>query len=107
MLASLSRLAPVLLRHIDAYGEVAAEDAKDAASSLSASLRLGAAAFAADTGGRDHAVRVDRDAHLGSTLAGVGPAWSLRPVRAWRLWLPASDAPTSAGSGDAVRAVAR
>jgi len=47
MLASLSRLAPVLLRHIDAYGEVAAEDAKDAASSLSASLHLGAAAFGA------------------------------------------------------------
>ena len=36
MIASLSRLAPVLLRHLDAYGEIAGEDARDAASSLGA-----------------------------------------------------------------------
>lgn len=36
MVASLSRLVPALLRHLDAYGEIAEEDAKDAAASLGA-----------------------------------------------------------------------
>lgn len=38
MIASLSRLVPALLRHLDAYGDIAEEDAKDAASSLGAYL---------------------------------------------------------------------
>lgn len=38
MIASLSRLVPALLRHLDAYGDIAGEDAKDAASSLGACL---------------------------------------------------------------------
>ena len=45
MVASLSRLVPALLRHFDAYGEIAREDAKDAASSLGACFL--AAVFAA------------------------------------------------------------
>lgn len=38
MIASLSRLVPALLRHLDAYGDIAEEDARDAASSLGAYL---------------------------------------------------------------------
>jgi uncharacterized membrane protein YqjE len=38
MVASLSRLVPALLRHLDAYSDIAEEDAKDAASSLGACL---------------------------------------------------------------------
>ena len=36
MIASLSRLVPALLRHLDAYADIAREDARDAASSLGA-----------------------------------------------------------------------
>ncbi len=74
MIASLSRLVPALLRHFDAYGEIAREDAKDAASSLGACVL--AAVIAAG---------------LALLAAIMLCAWLVMLTwdQPWRVWVPA------------------